>query len=853
MARLKIESNPYNQEIVYSKWDENAGKWISLNYEDNSNSELLSDNLVKGFFPFYVKRIVDKIIREYRDDKGKIQIEFEGTDDEFAELASVCAEGDYSEKVEIKRSDRRLANARDILPSITQIFSDHLSPLITKSIDEAKIDVELRKFTDASKDTVPICVLGNYSAGKSTFINALIGSEVLPSGDEPITAKIYQISRSPSSDRASIELEYEDDKFKIIFKEGENEIIFTGGDKPLYRMIKEKLDGLGAIKITDRVHEALEIINNFDKNDAPDVISNLIIIQVPFTGGLWSQANRDFVIFDTPGSNSASNDKHLQVLKEQMHNLSNGLPIFVSEYDALDSTDNERLYRVIREVKELDSRFTMIIVNKADAARIPKSGFSEAEIDQILGMAVPRNLYTEGIYFVSSIVGLGAKNAAEFIDDHCAEIFDGEEKKYSDPTSRFYKMLYKNNIMPEQLKRRALERAEQREDLLYTNSGLFSIEDEILIFAERYSHYNKCKQAYLFLDRVIDNTSAEIDKTRTEREEQKKRITNAFEQDKKELVERIESRASQMEEEDKTKYPDHMAPHIKEAAVVYTREQLEEIEAEFIKEQKEEKNLEDRQVDVLKARLNLSANLKENLGKVFKERSLDALKELSSDFVEDVSVITQHSDVLSSTKHDVDKTASDELLDRIKTDFTSHINEAQSRLEEASNMYWQERSAEIRRVLIEIVTGSTVLTDDKKAELTDLILSYDDLNLENIAEDVFIRNDFERGIWIGKIKIVSSDRLNINKLVDKYNAKMVEIVTSISTTISSTHELSLKSWVDSLMDRIRVNVVEYNASLQEQAKNIQEVSRKIEELEKRQIDLRRYTDQIKSMLDWSTI
>ena len=39
-------------------------------------------------------------------------------------------------------------------------------------------------------DTVPICVLGTYSAGKSTFINALIGQELLPgSAETPVTTK----------------------------------------------------------------------------------------------------------------------------------------------------------------------------------------------------------------------------------------------------------------------------------------------------------------------------------------------------------------------------------------------------------------------------------------------------------------------------------------------------------------------------------------------------------------------------------------------------------------------------------------------------------------------------------------
>ena len=851
MARVKIESNPYNQEISYSKWNEGKKEWIQLDYEEDDKSRLLSNTLVKGFFPFHVKEIVDEIITEYKDDKGKIRILFEGTDDEFAELLSLCEEGDYSKLVDVKRSDRRLANARDILPSITQIFADHLSPLIKKSIDEEKIDDEMRKFSDASKDTIPICILGNYSAGKSTFINALIGNEILPSGDEPITAKVYQIHRATEPDMASVEFEYESEKFKITFKKKNNEIVFTGDDKPLYGMIKEKLDNLGKADITTRVHEALEIINDFDKNDTPDSISNLISICVPFVGGLWDKANRDFVIFDTPGSNSASNDKHLQVLKEQMHNLSNGLPIFVSEYDSLDSTDNERLYRVIREVKELDSRFTMIIVNKADAARIPKNGFEEAEIEQILSMAVPKNLYTEGIYFVSSIVGLGSKNKAKFIDDHIAEIFDGEEKKYSDPKSKFYKELYKNNIMPEQLKRHAIEQAQARKDRLYTNSGLFSIENEILTFAEKYSHYNKCKQAYLFLDKVIDQTSVEIEKNKQEREMQRNEVVAAFEKDKRDLIGKIEQHASDLENEGKVRYSVYMEPRIEEAEVIYTKEQLEELENDFISKQKEQRNFDERREEVIKARNNISSNLKENFGKIIKEKSIDAIKELSSDLVDDLGTLTQHSDALNTTKHDVDKAASDELLSKVKSDFTTHINDAQSRLEEESTAFWQERSAEIRKELIEVVTGSTVLNDDKKAEITDLILSYEDINLDNIAENTFVRDDLEKGVWIGKFKIISSDRLNISKLVEKYNATMVEIVNDIGNTISTIHELNLDTWVSSLLDRIRVNVVEYNADLQEQEKNIKAISKKIKELEKQQADLKKYTAQIKSMLDWS--
>ena len=82
---------------------------------------------------------------------------------------------------------------------------------------------------------------------------------------------------------------------------------------------------------------------------------------------------------------------------------------------------------------------------------------------------------------------------------------------------------------------------------------------------------------------------------------------------------------------------------------------------------------------------------------------------------------------------------------------------------------------------------------------------------------------------------------------------MVEIVNSLAQVVSQTHENSLNAWIANLLDKIRMNIVELNTSLQEQANHIRDISNKIEELEKRQIDLTNYTEQIRSMMDWSII
>ena len=336
---LKIISNPYKKETKFQKWDEDDSLWIEINYDNNKNSRLLNSELTGGFFPFRAKRIVDLLIDEYGNAGESLQILFEGSTDEYKELEAVCADENYKERVSIARSGMYLENARDILPDVKELFKE-MSPLI---IQNEEIQRYLKRFADASSDVVPICVLGNYSAGKSTFINALIGSEILPSGTEPVTAKIYKIFRSKYPDRASIKFEWRDNTIKIHFHEVSTEFDAGLFENELIQEIQDTLEGKERQGIVSRVREVLRILNSFEAESEAPEIADLIEVEIPFSKGVLAGSQHPFVIFDTPGSNSASNARHLKVLKEAMSDMTNGLPIFISTPDALDSTDNESL------------------------------------------------------------------------------------------------------------------------------------------------------------------------------------------------------------------------------------------------------------------------------------------------------------------------------------------------------------------------------------------------------------------------------------------------------------------------------------------------------------------------------
>lgn len=850
MSKIKIISNPYQKKMIYQRWNESAEQWITVDLENNENSRLLSDELTTTFFPFIVQKIVDVIVNEYQDDSGKIEIVFEGTDDEYKDLQEICAEDKYQCIVKLAKGERYLENARDILPDIKNIF-ESIKPLIATSfVSMDKIAGEIKRFTDASEDKIPICILGNYSSGKSTFINALIGREILPSGDEPITAKIYKIERSQQSDRAYVEFECTGEAIKIRFEENNYRFTMGTNEKSMIRQLNKELGKIKNESLTIRVNRTIEFINSFVMNADEDNISDLIKITVPFVGGIWEQTSAEFVIFDTPGSNSASNNKHFQVLKKAMEGFSNGLPVYVSEFDALDSTDNETLYQEIRNMKELDDRFTMIIVNKADVAKLPKGQHSKEDEERILSLTIPRNLYSEGIYFVSSIMGLGSKNNGAFVDEHYAEIFEDQEQKYSNSSSRFHKSLYRYNIMPDQLKRRIVDLSGKYSDALYANSGLYAIEQEIQTFAGKYSAYNKCQQSHLFLGRVIHMTSQEIEDTIKEREAFKQKISEELDRDRKELLEKIENKGNELESASVNLYDIYMRPVVDTVQSVRSVEELEEAEDEFIKIQMELQDYDETEGDWKDARQALYKNFKENIAKILKAPNKSAFKEIGADLVNDARETSESDNELKEKLKNIYNAATDELLREIISDFTEHSTEVQNRLEEESKGYWEEKAIKIKNELAAVVTESSTLTEERKEELTEIIFDFEDIIFEATADDVFIKEEFEKGFRFGNVVIGKSERLNIDKLAKKYNAEMAETIQVIYAKVRDSHRQSLKAWKENLLSLIRENIVEYNPTLRDQSRIIKETTSKIEELEKRRSQLNQYTENIWKMMDW---
>ena len=129
---LKIISNPYTREIRFLSYKEQSQQWEDIK-EGNVNSRLREDESGRNFLPFRIKEIIDTIIAEYYVSGEMIHIQFEGTQDEYAEVENVCKEEGISDKIKLSRTHTILENARIIFEPTKEIFAT-VQPIIEKIV-----------------------------------------------------------------------------------------------------------------------------------------------------------------------------------------------------------------------------------------------------------------------------------------------------------------------------------------------------------------------------------------------------------------------------------------------------------------------------------------------------------------------------------------------------------------------------------------------------------------------------------------------------------------------------------------------------------------------------------------------
>ena len=220
------------------------------------------------------------------------------------------------------------------IENLEKYFSKYKNESFTKKLEEIKEKLDNQEYK--------IAVVANMSSGKSTFINALFGKEVLPAFNHATTDSATYIYSKPNIERKA-------------------EIFFS--------------DNKESIEVFENLEAEIKQYAQKDEDCKDDKYKNVekIDLYYPFEK-LQTSSNEDFSItfIDTPGPNSTGDygQKH----KDQTRSVLNSvdMALFTFDYGQLDAnlkSDEQGLWNTIKKRCEKDKNFEVyFLINKIDMA-----------------------------------------------------------------------------------------------------------------------------------------------------------------------------------------------------------------------------------------------------------------------------------------------------------------------------------------------------------------------------------------------------------------------------------------------------------------------------------------------------
>lgn len=189
------------------------------------------------------------------------------------------------------------------------------------------IDLMLKNTKFMDTKPIKIMVTATMSAGKSTFVNALIGKYICLSQNMVCTSKIHNIVNKTFEDGYSYKYDYD------------------------IKMIIEKE----------------ELLHNNKLN-----ISDNIVVGTHFTGFLSDQR---IIISDSPGVNSSENQEHKLITNNLIKQHNYDILIYVMNITQLGTNDDDAHLNYVKEM--IGETPILFIINKIDCFHIHEENFSD--------------------------------------------------------------------------------------------------------------------------------------------------------------------------------------------------------------------------------------------------------------------------------------------------------------------------------------------------------------------------------------------------------------------------------------------------------------------------------------------
>ncbi|MHA5067701.1 dynamin family protein [Cetobacterium somerae] len=361
-------------------------------------------------------------------------------------------------------------------------------------IHEHKLNIDISKYSTFFTSEVKVAVMAPMSSGKSTFLNALIGHEILPSEHAACTARIFEIINNKN------------------LPKGEFECRVLVNSEPLFDWSKATQTSLKELNESELPENAkIEIAGN-----------------IPFL----SNENYNIRLIDTPGPNNNNNSNHRAESLDFIKNENDCLVIYVLDSTNLTTNDSgvyiEEISNFLNKNegnKNLSEKI-IFILNKFDNLSVAKGEdkkiFQEANIFlRDKGIKNPK-IFPISSFLVKSLrKGIKNMNEVEMDDETYEEwqIYQGIEAKFKNIRSQMNTL----NFVPFSESIKASWSTEEENKKLENLSGITAIEYYIHRHINRYYLVRKMNNV---LKKFLADINLEYQKLNLKREEDTDTIQN---------------------------------------------------------------------------------------------------------------------------------------------------------------------------------------------------------------------------------------------------------------------------------------------------------------------------------------
>lgn len=457
MITLDIKYNHYTYEISFNDGTDVLDEWIV----SKNGKQPLQSWCAEALMYFQEK---------YNDD---LKIYFTG-------IAQDC--DIFEDTLEVKKSEMRI----DVTYSRNEISQSEsiqkMKNLYSQMRDASCPFLELREnetieknFNRALDNEFEIAVVATMSAGKSTLINSMLGTELLPARNQATTATLARIHDDDEADH------------------------FVG----------EAFDGYGNSVLHFDPLTCAEMEKMNDDNVADIEITGNIV-------GITSE-NLKLVLTDTPGTNNSQNENHKKHTYELIKD-SNYKPmvLYVLNATQLETTDDDALLTDISDAmreggRQASERF-IFVMNKADEFDPEKESVEKA-LDEAHKYLKRHNIDNPRIFPCSALLAKNIRKyrkneltskEQKFFKDNVDNSIETVDQHFSDkaPVSNSVKDLISARLEDA---RQRMDEAEQA--LVY--SGIPSVEASVSEYLEKYAVPMKVREALISFSETLKNLGLE--------------------------------------------------------------------------------------------------------------------------------------------------------------------------------------------------------------------------------------------------------------------------------------------------------------------------------------------------------